>query len=453
MSFQPAHPLEETAARLVNLAIGEGASGAEAAAAEGSEFVCRVRLGEVEHLQDAGSRAAGVRVLRGLRAGSATTSDLSEAGLRHAVEQALALADISTEDPHAGLPDPATLGVVDHDLMLHHPALAGLPAPARIDLARRAEEAALSTDPRIATSDGATFSLHTGRRALANSHGFLHSYSSSSCSLSVTAVVSQDGLKQRDWWGHSARTLEALESPEFIGRTAAGRALRRLGARKPATARVPVLFDPRCARTLLGHLFSAVTGEAVWRQGTFLRDRLGQRIAPPGFTLTDDATTPARFGSSPCDDEGVQSRRTVVVEDGVLVSWLLHSYSARRLGLATTGNAARSLAGPPATGHGCLWLAAGPDAPQAIIASVRQGLYVTELIGSGVNIVNGDYSRGAAGIWIDHGELAYPVQEVTISGSLPRMFASIEAIGCDLEFRSSVAAPSILVGEMTVSGT
>jgi PmbA protein len=445
-------PLEETAALLVRVALGRGATGVEATVSDGAELNCRVRLGEVEQVKEAGSRGAGVRVLKGRRAGSATTSDLSAEGLRHAVEQALALADIATEDPHAGLPGETELGALEDDLKLSSPSLEALPAGECIQLARRAEAAALEADPRITNSEGASFSIHRGLRAFANSLGFTHSYASASCSLSVIPVVRENGRMERDWWSHAARSLASLEPPEEIGRTAARRVLRRVGARKPVTCRAPVVFEPRAARTLLGHLFSAVTGEAVWQQATFLRDRLGKRIAPPGFTIVDDATVPGRFGTSPCDDEGVRSRRTVVVEDGVLASWLLHSYSGRRLGLRTTGNAARGLAGNAATGHGCFALSAGGIAPEEIIARLKTGFYVTELLGSGVNIVNGDYSRGAAGLWIENGELAWPVHEATIAGDLARMFAAVEAVGHDLDYRASIAAPTILIGEMTISG-
>lgn len=445
-------PLDEMAARLVRLALERGATGVEAAVSEGTEFNCRVRLGEVEQVKEAGSRGAGVRVLKGRCAGSATTSDLTEAGLRHAVEQALALAGIAGEDPHAGLPEESDLGIAAGDLQLYSASLEAMPAAQRIALARRAEDAALAADPRITNSEGAAFSAHYGYRAFANSLGFAHGYASSSCSLSVIPVARHGERMERDWWSHSARSPEALEEPETIGRVAAQRVLRRLGARKPATRKAPVVFEPRAAGTLLGHLFSAVTGEAVWQQATFLRGLMGKRIAPPGFHVVDDATVPGRFGTSPCDDEGVRSRRTAVIEDGVLASWLLHSYTARRLGLRTTGNAARALAGNASTGHGSFALSAGRNAPEQIIGSVRDGLYVTELLGSGVNIVNGDYSRGAAGIWIENGELAWPVHEATIAGGLARMFASVEAVGSDLEHRSSIAAPTILIGEMTVSG-
>lgn len=445
-------PLEDIAARLVRLALDRGATGVEATVSGGTELNCRVRLGEVEQVKEAGSRGAGVRVLKGRRAGSATTSDLSAEGLRHAAEQALALADIATEDPHAGLPDEAELGALEDDLQLYSASLEVLTAEECIQLARRAEAAAMETSPRITNSEGASFSIHIGRRAFANSHGFAHCYASSACSLSVIPVVRENGRMERDWWSHAARSLESLETPEEIGRTAARRVLRRVGARKPLTCKAPVVFEPRAARTLLGHLFSAVTGEAVWQQATFLRDQLGKRIAPPGFTVEDDATAPGRFGASPCDDEGVRSRRTVVVEDGVLASWLLHSYTGRRLGLRTTGNAARGLAGNAATGHGCFALSPGSTTPEEIIAGVKTGFYVTELLGSGVNIVNGDYSRGAAGLWIENGELAWPVHEATIAGNLARMFASVEAVGGDLDYRASIAAPSILIGEMTISG-
>ena len=257
---------------------------------------------------------------------------------------------------------------------------------------------------------------------------------------------------ERDYWYTSARTLSALEPPETVGRCAAERAIRRLGPQKVVTQRAPIVFEPRIARTLLNHLFDAVSGSAVYRKATFLADKLGQQIAAPGITVVDDATMPRLFGSSPFDDEGVPSRRTVVIENGILRNFLLNTYSARRLGMKTTGNGSRGLTGNAGVGHGNFYLEPGERSPEEIIRSVGTGLYVTELIGFGVNVVTGDYSRGAAGLWIENGELAYPVSEITIASTLQEMLMGIEAIGSDLEFRSALASPTLLIREMTISG-
>ena len=264
--------------------------------------------------------------------------------------------------------------------------------------------------------------------------------------------MKEDGRLERDYWYSSSRGLRGLESPEAVGRRAAERTLRRLGARKVATTKVPIVFEPRTARTLVSHIFEAVAGESIYRDSSFLSGRLGQSIAAPCVTVIDDATLPGLFGTTPFDDEGVPSRCTPVIEAGTLRSYLLNSYCARKLGLKTTGNASRGLGGNPGTGPGNLYLSAGNVSPEAIISSVKSGLYVTELLGSGVNIVNGDYSRGAVGLWIENGRLSFPVHEVTIAGNLRRMLEEIEAVGSDLEFRSSVAAPTVLIREMTVSG-
>jgi PmbA protein len=246
--------------------------------------------------------------------------------------------------------------------------------------------------------------------------------------------------------------VNGLESPEHIGRTAAQRALRRLGAVKVETQRVPVIFEPRTARSLLDNIFEAVHGTAVYRHESFLAGRLGEKVASDKLTVIDDATLPGLFGTSPFDDEGVPSRRTTVIENGVLKSYLLNTYAARKLGLKTTGNASRGLAGNAGIGHGNLFIEKGETSPEKIVAGVRNGFYVTELIGFGVNIVTGDYSRGAAGIWIRDGELAFPVSEVTIAGNLKDMLMGLETVGSDLEFRGSTAAPTLLIPEMTVGG-
>ncbi len=448
----PRDEREHLVSRLVRLALDRGATAVEATAAGGDEFEVEVRLGQVEKLKEAGSSSAGVRVLRGRQAGSAFSSDLSDAGLAAMVAQAMAIAALSTVDEDAGLPDPAELGAYEGDLLLWNDDVEAMPAAERIEWARRAEQAALSFDPRITLSDGASFRATTGWRAFANSLGFVSSYRGTSCSLSAVPVALDGQRRQRDYWSSSARSVAALESPEFVGAQAASRLLRRLGARKLATERMPVVFEPRVARTLAGHVFSAVAGEAVWRNASILAGKAGQQVASTALTVIDDPLSPGRFGSFPFDAEGVRPRRKTVIAGGRLETYLLHTYTAKKLGNSTTASAARGVSGNCSTGHGCLFIQAGKDSPESIRKSLNRALWVTELLGSGVNIVNGDYSRGAAGLLIENGEWAGAAGEVTIAANLAGMLASVEAVGSDLEFRSAVAAPTILIGEMTVSG-
>ncbi|MBS1828096.1 MAG: TldD/PmbA family protein [Acidobacteria bacterium] len=444
--------LLETARQVIALALSKGAQEAECTISEGSEFSVSVRMREIETLKEAASKAAGVRVLIGKRVGSSHTSDLSKEGLERMVAGALELAQITSEDPFAGLPDAAELGSIDKDLGLYADDVGQLDTPARIRLAKETEEAAFAVDPRIVNSEGASFGASEGARYFANSHGFSGSYRASMCSLSTVPVAKDGDSMERDFWYSAKRSYKQLEKPEVIGRIAAERALRRLHARKVPTQKAPIVFDPRTARSLIGDIFDAVAGDSIYRKSSFLLDKLGQKVASDQFTVVDDATMPGLFGSQPFDDEGVPSRRTVVIENGVLKTYLLNSYTARKLGMKTTGNASRGITGNASVGHGNLYLLPGVQTPEAIIGSVKNGLYVTELIGSGVNTVTGDYSLGAVGMWIENGELAYPVSEVTIAGNLKEMLQAVTAIGCDLEFRSSVAAPTLQIAEMTISG-
>jgi PmbA protein len=320
-----------------------------------------------------------------------------------------------------------------------------------VDLAKRAEEAALAFDPRIDNSEGASFDTHLGRQVFANSRGFAGEYRSSYCSIGVAPVARSGESMERDSWDTLSRRFADLDSPELVGRTAAARALRRLNAVKVETQKVPVVFEPRTARGLLDHIFEAVHGMSVYRHESFLAGLLGEKVASENVTVIDDGTIPGLFGTAPFDDEGVPSRRTVVIERGVLKSYLLNSYAARKLGMKTTGNASRGLTGNAGIGHGNFYVEKGVQTPEQILAGIPNGFYVTELMGFGVNIVTGDYSRGAAGLWIRNGELAYAVSEVTIAGNLKDMLLSLE-LGSDLEFRRSMSAPTIKIGEMTVGG-
>jgi PmbA protein len=443
---------EDLASRVIEMAKAGGATGAECTVSAGDSFSASVRMGEVESLKESGSRGAGVRVLVGKNTGSAYTSDLTDDGIRHMVASALELATITTEDPFAGLPDESELGKVDHDLQLYSDSVPELPADKKIEWAKQAEAAALAADPRIANSEGASCDSHVGTTVFANSLGFVGGYRTSSCSLSAVPVAKHNGSMERDFWFTVARSVDGLESPESVGRKAAERALRRLGARKVPTQKAPVVFDPRVARSLLDSIFDAISGDAIYRGESFLADKMGQKVASENLTVIDDATIPKLFGSSPFDDEGAPSRRTVVIENGVLKSWLLNSYTARKLGLRTTGNASRGITGNAGVGHGNFYIPAGGASAADIVKSVKSGLYVTELIGFGVNVVTGDYSRGAVGLWIENGELTFPVSEITVAGTLQEMLQSIEAIGSDLEFRGALASPTLLISEMTISG-
>ena len=444
--------LLELAGDAVQRALAAGASDAECTVSEGDEFTASVRMRELESLKEAGSRAAGLRILIGKKTGSSYTSDLSVEGVARLVRSAIELADITSEDPHAGLPEPEELGSIDGDLRLYSEDVEGLETELKVDLAKRAEEAALSADPRITNSEGASFDTYLSRRIFANSRGFAGEYRSSYCSLGTVPVARDGESMERDYWDTASRRFGALESPEHVGRTAARRALRRLNAVKVETQKVPVVFEPRVARSILDHICDAVHGMSIYRHESFLADQLGKQVAAGNVTVVDDGTIPGLFGTSPFDDEGVPSRRTVVIERGVLKSYLLNSYAARKLGMKTTGNASRGLAGNAGIGHGNFFLEKGVQTPEQIVAAIPNGFYVTELIGFGVNIVTGDYSRGAAGLWIRNGELAFAVSEVTIAGNLKEMLMGLETIGSDLEFRGSIAAPTIKIGEMTVGG-
>jgi PmbA protein len=445
--------LKEIATDVVSRAMKGGATAAECVAREGDEFSTVVRLGQVETLKESGSRAIGVRVFFGQRAASTYSSDFSAAGIERMLKSALELAKICSEDPYAGIPEAGKLGSLAGDLHLYHDDVYSLPGPERIDYARRAEKAALDADPRIKNSEGGSFDAATGRKVLANSHGFVGEYRRSYCSVSAVPIAQdENGGMQRDYWYSVARSLAKLDPAEQVGREAARRTLRRLGSRKAKTAHVPVVLDPTIANSMLEHVFEGINGDSVYRGASFLAGKLGQKIAGANVNVIDDGTLPGGFGTTPFDSEGIPSQRTVVIENGILKSYLLNTYTAKKLGLETTANAARGLAGTPGIAPGNYFLERGTKTPKQIISEIKDGLYVTEFLGHGANLVTGDYSRGASGMWIVNGELAYPVEEITVAGNLKEMFFNISEIGTDLEFRGSVASPTIRIEGLTVGG-
>ena len=436
-----------------------GASDADAVAHESDEFSVTVRMGEVETLKESGSRALGLRVFLGLRSGSASTSDLTADGIRQLVEGALALAKVTEEDPCAGLPAAAEFGSIERDLHLYFDDVYSLAGAERIEWARRTESAALAADPRITNSDGGSFDAATSRRVLANSRGFVGGYRTSYAGVSAAPLAQDAGGKmQRDGWWSGARRLADIDSPESVGQEAARRALRRLGARRVSTRQAPVVFAPEVARSLLGSIFQAASGDAIWRGASFLAGKLGEQIATPTLTIIDDnamllPTGAGGFGTSPFDGEGLPSQRTMVLESGILRNYLLNTYAARKLSMKSTHNASRGLGGAPGIGAGNLYLQPGNLSPEQIIAEIPAGLYVTSLMGFGVNIVTGDYSRGATGLWIENGQLTHAVEEVTVAGNLAEMLRKVSAIGNDLVFRGAIASPTLRIDEMTIAGS
>ena len=443
--------LENLAATVLDQARRIGATAGDVLIASGESFSAGVRLGEVEKIQQSQEKRMGLRLFVNQSSAITSTADFTHDALTALVEETVALAKATAADDFSGLPEQHLLARDIPDLDLHDDTVTFSPEE-KIALAREGEAAALAMDSRITNSEGAEFSNGTHEVLYANSLGFVGRYLTTSYSLTVVPVASQDGAMQRDYWYSSHRKFGRLESPAAIGKKAAERTLRRLGARRVKTQEAPVVFDPQMAASLLRHLAGAVSGSALYRKTSFLLGKLGEQLAPHSVSIIDDARIPSALGSKPFDGEGLPTQRTVIVKDGILNSYLLDSYSARKLGMHPTGSASRSFSDAPAASTTNLFLEPGTASPAEIIRSVRSGLYVTELSGFGVNPVTGDYSRGATGLWIENGELAYPVEEITIAGNLLTMFQNIEMIGNDLELRSTVAAPTVKIAQMTIAG-
>lgn len=453
--------LKQLAADVLAKAMKAGATDAEAVVYEGDEFSALVRLGQVETLKESGSRAVGLRVFIGQRTASTSSSDFSAESIQRLVDGAVTLAKITSEDPFAGLPETEAFGSIPGDLSLYFDDVHEQPPAERIEIARRCEAAAMAYDTRIQNSGGGDFDTATSHKILMNSRGFTGEYRRSYCGFSAAPIaVDEKGGMQRNYWYSNSRTTRLLESPEEIGQEAARRTLKRLGARQVKTQQAPVVFSPEIARGIIGNIFSAAEGDAIYRNASIFAGQLGEQVAGENITVVDDGTMVfdrngirvGGFGTSPFDGEGLPTRRTVLVERGILKNYVMNTYTGRKLGMKSTGNASRGLAGNPGTGAGNFFLEPGTLTPTEILADVKNGLYVTEVMGFGVNLVTGDYSQGASGMWIENGELAYPVEEITIAGNLKDMYKNIVAIGNDLVFRGASAAPTLRVEGMTIAG-
>jgi PmbA protein len=459
---------EEAVARALAL----GATDAEAVAIESDEFSVNVRLGQVEQLTESGSRALGLRVFfatnEGARTASTSTSDLTPDGITRIIQSAVELAKITGADPFAGLPEREAFGTHDIDaLALYFNDVDDLPPAERIDIAKRCEAAALNSDTRIQNSKGASFDASSSHRVMVNSRGFSGEYRRSYCGFSCSPIAQDStGGMQGDYWYSSARSAKLLEAPEAIGIQAAERALRRLGARRVPTQQCPVVFGPETARSLMGNLIAAADGDSIYRNSSMFSGKLGEQVAGENITMVDDGTMvfehtladgsvlkTGGFGTSPFDGDGLPTRRTVIIERGILKNLMLNTYTGRKLSMPSTGKASRGLAGAPGIGGGNYFLEPGTLTPEQIIADIPNGLYVLSTMGFGVNLVTGDYSQGASGLWIENGELAYAVEEITIAGNLKDIFRNVAAIGNDLEFRSSGAVPTVRIEGMTIAGS
>jgi PmbA protein len=442
--------------RAVARARAAGAADADAMASESRSLSARVRGSEVDFVTQARERMLGLRVFvaksGGLATGSASTSDLAPATIDRLADEAVALARATAPDASAGLPD-GGFATDTPDLALFDAGDREVAAEARIEDARRAEAAARSVDPRIVNSEGSQADSDFRAVAYGNTRGFLGRFESAAHTLFSEPLARQNGSMQRDYWLTTARRLDRLEDPAAVGRRAAERALRRLDAKRVATCEVPVLFEPLVARSLLGHLVGCLSGGSIYREASFLAGKIGQRIASELVTVIDDGRVPGGLGSRPFDGEGQPTRRNVVLENGTLRTYFLDSYSARKLGMQTTGSAARGAGGAPVPSSTNLWLEPGKLSPEEMIRRTERGLLVTELIGMGFNPVTGDYSRGAAGLWIENGRIAHAVEEITIAGHLGEMLDAIDLVGNDLLWAGATAAPTLRIAQMTVAGS
>jgi len=434
--------LESIIERALEEARTRGATQAEAAVSQDTGLSVGVRLGEVETLEHQRDRSMGITVYFGQRKGSASTADFSPEAVRATVAKACSIARFTAEDACAGLADAELMAKSPPNLDLSYPW--AVTADRAIEIAKTCEAAALAFDPRINNSEGASVGTHQGLHVYGNTHGFVGGYPTTSHTVSCVVLAGKGEDMQRDYWYSSSRDWQELDDPEAIGREAARRTIARLEPRKLSTRRAPTLFVPEIARGFIGHFTAAIRGSSQYRQSSFLLNSVGQQIFPAGFSVSERPHILKAMGSAPFDDEGVVTKDRELIADGVLTGYILSSYSARKLGLQTTGNAGGA--------HNLLVAANVSGGLTAMLQRLGTGLLVTELMGQGVNMVTGDYSRGAAGFWVENGVLQYPVAEITIAGNLRQMFEKIAAVGDDIDTRGGIRVGSILLDEMTIAG-
>lgn len=432
--------LEQAVATALDLAKAT-TDGAEVAVTKTTGISVSTRFGEVENVEFNSDGALGITVYHQNRKGSASSTDLSPEAIARTVQAAIDIARFTSPDPYAGVADPELLAFDAPDLDLFHPS--DLDPDRAIELAARAEQAALKTDPRITNTEGGSFNSHIGMKVFGNSHGMLQGYASSRHSISSSVIAEANGDMERDYAYTIGRAMEDLKSPEWVGEECARRTLSRLSPRKLSTMKAPVIFAAEVATGLFGHLVGAISGGSVYRKSTFLLDAMGTQILPEWLTIQEQPHLLKGLASSPFDSEGVRTTQRDIIKDGVLQTWLLTNYSARKLGLQSTGHAGGI--------HNWRIAGQGDDFAQ-LLKRMGTGLVVTELMGQGVSGITGDYSRGAAGFWVENGEIQYPVSEITIAGNLKDMWRNIVTVGSDIETRSNIQCGSVLLPEMKIAG-
>lgn len=413
----------------------------------------KVRLGNIEELKQSNPKSLGIRVFKNKKTALTYTSDFREESLKKLARQTVEMAQVTDVDKFNGLPEDEYIGKANAQLSLYDTKIATISTDQKIGMAKELEQIGMKQNPLITNSDGSSWSDSRTKIALANSKGFYGEQDYSSCSLVLSLVAEKDGVKQTDYWYTNHLFYDKLDSIESVAKEAARRTVRKIGARKPKTQTVPVVFDPIAGQDLLSILSETVIGSAIYRKNSFLVDKLGQQIAVNDFTVIDDGLMNNGLASRLFDDEGTPSRKNVVIEDGIMKIFLSDCYSARKLGVKPTGSAMRGVSSGPSSGVTNFYLKNGAIPPEEIIAAVKNGLYLTSVNWVGINYVTGDYSRGAEGIWIENGKLTYPVQEFTVSGNLLGMMKNITMIGNDLVFRDSINAPTFLIKEMVISGS
>jgi PmbA protein len=443
---------EQLAKKVVERAQLRGAEQGEAYLHLGRQSSCRVRDAQIQDLTEATSKGMGLRVIFNQRLGFTYTSDFDTANLDHFVDRALELASAAASNRLNGLPTAEDLGSLQDVGGLFDPSVASLPPDWKIKAALEIERAAKAVDPRIVAFDSVGAGEQISEIVIASSEGFLAAYSGTYVFMYASPVASDGSQLQTAEWSDEKRFLNELKPPESVGRQAAARALRMLGAKKVKSQRVPVVFDPTIAASFASTIASASNGDAIHKKSSFFAGMLGKTIASDAVSLVDDGVRPRGLGTTPFDGEGVPTQRTSIIERGVLTSFLYDFFTARKSRACTTGNAVRSYNSLPVIGTNNLYLERGTITPEEIIGEVKSGLYVTAMLGVGANIVTGEYSRGANGLWIENGELAQPVQEITVAGNMVQMLQSIDAVGSDLQFRGSMGAPTLRFRELTIAG-
>ena len=441
------------AAELVSALKKQGADAADVYIVSSTGFNTTVRLGNIERLQQSTSKGLGLRVIKNGAMANTFTTDFNGKAVQDLARETMEIVKISNADQHNGLAPKELLGEYKGKLLMYDESIEKLSPERKIEFVKAAEDAGLKYDKRITNGRGTSWNDSRSQITLANSDGFIGQYKTTGASVSVSLLAEENGVKQTDGWFTFGRYFNTLASPKEVGEEAARRTISKLGGRKIKSAVVPVVVDPQVASNLVSQVFGAASGGSIYRRSSFLVEKVGQTIASPLVTIIDDATIADGIASRPFDGEGVKTSQITILEKGVLKSYICDAYSARRLNLKPTGNASRGYQSTPGVGSTNLYMKNGDTDPKDIIKSVKNGLYLTAMFGSGMNSVTGDFSQGATGFWIENGEITYPVQEITIAGNVLKALQNVKVVGNDLSFKlGSTASPTLLISEMTVGG-